>query len=237
MTCRPDESIAAVQDGNNEGYDYLPVVEDDSVDAPIVGLFPARDFRHGAPGDIAVGEKMDGLSDGNLIGADASILDYVLDVGSKPFRLTVSGTRIDGLVSWSDLQMLPVRAALFGLITGFEITMFDAIKAICQTDEEWLNLLSPGGQDKVWKEIKKSQKNDSEVDALLYTQICDKGEILRKRRALDGRRRSLRDIQKLRDQLAHANIYATTFEAAGKVGSTVRTLLELRRKIENQIDA
>ena len=127
--CRPEESIAEVQRRNIKGYDFLPVVEGDAEGAAIVGLFHAKSFQLNPSVDGIVRDNMDKLSDANLIGADASILDFLSEVSSRPFRLLVSGKRIDGLVSWSDLQKLPVRAALFGLTTGLEIVMSAAIRS------------------------------------------------------------------------------------------------------------
>ena len=236
-TCGADERLAAVLERHTEQYDYLPVVEDESEDAAIVGLLNASGFDTGRPVNGTVRERMDGLSESNLIGADASILDFVLGVRSKAFRLTVSGQRISGLVTWADLQHLPVRAALFGVITGFEIIMVDAIRRMCATDDAWLRHLSCGRRKKVKKEIEESHKNDSDVDALLYTQICDKGDILRKRcnlgESMGKLKKQFRDIQGLRDRLAHANQYASTRSNAESVSRTVEKLLELRRRIEN----
>ncbi|MGO4843671.1 hypothetical protein AB4144_66485, partial [Rhizobiaceae sp. 2RAB30] len=72
-------------------------------------------------------EKYEALREAHLIGADASILSFVKEADTRPFRLLVSERGIVGLVSLSDLQKLPVRAALFGLVTGLEMAMTDAI--------------------------------------------------------------------------------------------------------------
>lgn len=158
--------------------------------------------------DGIVRHEMDRLSDANLIEADASILDFLSEVPSRPFRLLVSGKRIDGMVSWSDLQKLPVRAALFGLITGLEIVMADAIRRQYPTADDWLVRLSCGRRKKVREEIESSLENDSEVDALLFTQISDKADIIRKSWDLGESQRRLKEhfrrIGKLRDKLAHA---------------------------------
>ena len=239
--CCSKESIDVVQRRNVEGYDYLPVVEDDSEDAAIVGLFHAKRFQASPLVGGVVGDNMDRLSDANLIGADASILDFLSEVSSRPFRLTVSAKRIAGLVSWSDLQKLPVRAALFGLITGFEITMFDTIRRMHPNGDAWLALLSSGRRKKVKDKIESSRENDSDVDALLYTEISDKGTILRKSCDLGESQRQLKEhfkkIRKLRDKLAHASNYATTLEDAYGLCRTVQKVLELRRKVEKQMDA
>lgn len=241
--CRPEESIATVQRRNKEGYDFLPVVEGDAEDPTIVGLFHAKRYQARPPVSGIVRDNMDKLSDANLIGANASILDFLSEVSSRPFRLLVSGKRIDGLVSWSDLQKLPVRVALFGLITGLEIVMSAAIRSEYPTDDGWQFRLSCGRRKKVRKEIEKSHENDSDVDALLFTQISDKGTILRKSKSWDlgesgGKlEEHFSRIRDLRDKLAHANDYATTLDDANEVCRTVQKLLELRRMIEKQMDA
>jgi len=239
--CRPEESIAAVQRRNTRGYDFLPVVESDAEDAAIVGLFHAKSYQARPSVDGIVRHKMDKLSDANLIGADASILDFLSEVSSRPFRLIVSGKRIDGLVSWSDLQKLPVRAALFGLITGLEIVMAAAIRSGYPTGDDWLCHLSSGRRNKVREKFESSRENDSEVDALLFTEISDKATIIRKSWNLGESQKQLkqhfRRIRKLRDKLAHANDYATTHDDAVGVCGTVRKLLEMQRTISKQMDA
>jgi len=240
-TCRRGESIATVQRRNTKGYDYLPVVEDDAEDAAIIGLFRTKPFPAGRSVDETVRDNMDPLSEAYLIGADASIVDFLSEVSSRPFRLLVSGRRIDGLVSWSDLQKLPVRASLFGLITGLELVMSVAIRSRYPTDDDWLDRLSDGRRDKVRKKIKSSRENDSEVDALLFTQISDKATIVRKSWDLGESQRQLKEhfkrIRKLRDKLAHANDYAATLDDAIDVCRTVRKLLELQRTISERTDA
>jgi hypothetical protein len=135
----------------------------------------------------------------------------------------------------SDLQKLPVRAALFALITGFEISMFEAIKREYPSNDDWRQFLSDGRRDKINEEIEQSHQGDGFVDDLLFTQFCDKSEILFKGFQLSQSktviRRQLEQIQSLRDKLAHANEYASSPEQARNVCAVVRSLLELREKI------
>ena len=230
-TCAREESIATVRERNTNGYDYLPVEDGGS----IVALFYTRPYWHQAPVRGVVGDTMDPLSDANLIGAEASILDFLRDVDTRPFRLVVSGGGIDGFVAWSDLQKLPVRTALFALITGFELTMYEAIKSRHPTGEDWLSLLKPGRQDKVMETIRTCRESDSEVDALLYTQFCDKSTILQKSFCLHGSKNLLGGIERLRNKVAHANNYVTRRRDADKACRTVNGLIALRAEIVNQI--
>ena len=231
-TCTREEPIAAIQERNTKWYDYLPVKDDGS----IIGLFHAQPYWNKPLAHGVVGDTMDVLSDANLIGAEASILDFLREVDAKPFRLVVSGGGIGGLVAWSDLQKLPVRTALFGLITGFELTMFDAIKRKYPTGEDWLTLLKPGRQDQVRETIKKSHESDSDVDALLCTQFCDKATILQECFRLEGSKHLLGRIERLRNKVAHANNYVSRRDDANKACRTVKGLIALREEILEQIN-
>lgn len=230
-TCTQNEPIAVVQLRNTRGYDYLPVEDD----GRIIGLFHARPYRNDPPDHRIIGDVMDVLSDTNLIGADAAILDFLKEVEAKPFRLVVSGGGISGLVAWSDLQKLPVRTALFGLITGFELTMFEAIKSKYPAGEGWLDLLNPGRQDKVWEALERGRASDSDVDPLLYTQFCDKATILRQCFRLPGSAGPLGKIERLRNKLAHANNYVGRRQDANRASAIVKALIALREEVLGHI--
>jgi len=77
------------------------------------------------------------LSEDDMIGADASIVAFVRDADRHKCRLVVSGCEINGLVSLSDLQKLPVRAALFTMVTHLEMVMANFIRRHCGAYAEW----------------------------------------------------------------------------------------------------
>lgn len=236
MTCGSSEPVADVMARNTEPYDYLPVLASaEASGGQIIGLFPALNAFALTSHEGNIKEHLIPLSEGYVIGADGSILEFIKDVDERPCRLVISGARIVGLVSLSDLQKLPVRAALFALITGFEITMFEAIKRVMAEDGDWLRCLSAGRQDKIQGEIAISRADNGFVDALLFTQFCDKADIVAKMFALSSSKRDVRDrlkdIQDLRDDLAHANEYAASPDHARNVCAVVRSLLALRQEI------
>ena len=177
------------------------------------------------------------LSEADLIGEDATILDFIMRVRRKPL-LVVAGERIQGLVAWSDLQKLPVRAAIFALLTGFELTMYEAIKELLGDD---------GWQEHLGCRLKMAENtytdrtgNNSEVDLLLCTQFCDKSTILRKHLSfgaqvelpmLTSKRKfesAVKKIEELRNSVAHANSYAMGWGEVEKLKQTVKTLIDLR---------
>lgn len=230
--CRSDDSIEDLKLSGIQGFDILPVTDGPIADPHIVGIYDTRESRDFRVAGEFVRDQMSGLSDANLIGADSSILEFILDLPSRPVCLTVSGKRINGLVSWADLQKLPARAAIFGLITGFEISMADAIRKRFPEDGGWLSQLSCDRRDKLCEQIMESHENDSVVDALLCTQFCDKSTIVCKSLQLGESRRRLEkrcgQIEDLRDRVAHANNYSASREGAHRLARTLNDLLELR---------
>ena len=238
MTCSLDDSLADVVMHNTKHYDYLPVTAEQG--GRIVGLLHAAGFADRSSAEGRVREHCCPQLEEHLIGADASILDFVKEADCRPCRpcrLVVSGTGIVGLVTLSDLQKLPVRAALFALVTGLEISMSEAIKRNFPTRRDWLRLLSQEQQKDIRKKIQKSKDRDGFVDDVLFTQFYDKAIILTSLRGFSSGRcerlRELQEIKELRNKLAHANDYAATPDAQRKVCAVVRNLLEIREEIEN----
>ena len=243
--CRVVDSLAQVRADNiDPAFDYLPV-EEDSRD--IVGLFHAKSYVNATEGDEQplVRDHMCPLSEADLIGADATIFDFISRVRPKPL-LVVSGGRINGLVAWSDLQKLPVRAAVFALVTGFELTMYEAIKAIFPEGDGWRMHVSDTRLKKAETVYQRRGGNESDVELLLCTEFCDKRTILKKCLPFDPRAEESRsvpmsegefeshakEIEDLRNPLAHASSYAMNWKEVENLRETVRILVELRKHIK-----
>ena len=243
VTCCPQEKAADVLDRNKAGngargetYDYVPVEDDDE----IIGLFRTRRRDKNPPTEgQVVGMLMDPLSPQNLIGSDGTIRDFLRRVDDRPYRLVVSGNGISGLVTWSDLQKLPVRTALFGLITGLELEMARAIRRWCPSSDGWLEDLGSDARKRVDELIQRSRRNDSEVDSLLFTTFWDKVKILR---SIDdpvvwtgSRRQNRKQLRKikdfLRDPIAHARDYVVSRDDVKRLQAMTHSLLSLRDQV------
>ncbi|SEE18597.1 hypothetical protein SAMN05519104_5431 [Rhizobiales bacterium GAS188] len=228
-TCRPDEEMSVVVARNQGGFDYFPVVECvDGIRKRIIGLVELVPFIHGAESRGFVRDQMRPLSEENLIGADASLLTFIRTADRQKCRLVVSGPQINGLVSISDLQRLPVRAALFAMVTHLEITMAHAIRSEFDQSEDWINRLSAERISKVRNKVAEAKSQDAFVDSLLFTEFCDKVTIVKNSPDFQWSKKSfdrdLAQVQALRNDLAHANDYAATREAACHVCETVRLM-------------
>jgi CBS domain-containing protein len=230
-TCTADEPISEVIEQNPHEFDFLPVLDDKN---RFVGMFHAAEHRDRRTLGT-VWRCYTPLSEEYLIGADASILDFIVDADQRPCRLVISGSKIIGLVSLSDLQKLPVRAALFALITGLEIAMAERIRLVYPAETDWLNLLEDIRQRKIEEEKSKAKAEDGYVDSLLFTQFCDKREILKHQipeEEQDGFVESLIRIEALRNSIAHANEYASSPTQAKAACEVIRELLRMRGKLQ-----
>jgi hypothetical protein len=233
-TCLPDEALSEVVERNRaDGFDFLPVIGPGTRGGETVaGVLEVAAFISGVAPEKTVRDQMQPLGEEHLIGADASILTFIRDADRHPFRFVVSGREINGLVSVSDLQRLPVRAALFAIVTQLEMTMADVVRRRFSQPDAWMGLLSQGRAEKVRENVARAKAEDTLVDRLLYTEFCDKVTIIDKAwiSSVDGSpkkksfQKDMQDIQNLRDNLAHANDYAATRDAARSVCECVRKM-------------
>lgn len=157
-------------------------------------------------------------------------------------KLVVSGDGVAGLVSLSDIQQLPVRAALFALVTSLEMAMAMAIERKWPNPEDWISLLSDGRRKILMDQIAQARHRDGFISEIAFTQISDKADLVCKGQMLSGSRKSRArefvKIRDLRDNLAHANSYADTPTEAKTVCQIVRSVYQLKdellKAIENQ---
>ncbi len=236
-TCRPEESVRAVVSRNTGRYSFLPVQDEKNV---IRGLYRAElwfDPDEEPPEQPICKRDADEfipLAETLVVGADAKIIDFLTSAHEQPVKLVVSDHGVAGLVSLSDLQQLPVRAALFTLITTLEMVMAKWIETHEDT-ECWLALLSEGRREKVRDNIKNLQESDNFVSEILCTEFTDKCTIIRKRAPIPASRsrmgRDFKAIRELRDQLAHASHYARTPQEAREVCCLTGRILERCKQI------
>ena len=233
MTCNRDETEADVAAKNDNYYSFLPVVDDGD---KYIGLYNAEAwFGKDAP-ETLVSESYEPFSEDLVIGADASIFGYMKVADRQPTRLVVSGHQVAGLISLSDLQTLPVRAALFSLITGLEITMARRIEHEFPDDASaWMRLISEERQKKLQVLIKNARQVDTFVSEIAYSQFCDKATIVRKSKFLSGLgndvRHDFKIIERLRNDIAHAKNYAQSPDKARAVCRIAHRIFEIKAEL------
>lgn len=219
--CEADDDLKQVVGREDlTEFDYLPVKENDEV----VGLlYKARHDTKDASG--LVKDVMCNLRGNLIISESAGILSYIADADDRPCRLVLQGSQLNGIVTLSDLQKLPVRPVVFLLVTHLELLMTQWIRQHCKGDE-WLNSLKDEERrDKVndkWREL---QANNLAVDKLTATEFADKRDVILDLRPPSRKKRAKKElgrIERLRNSVAHAGDYALTQENAEKTVTTVR---------------
>ena len=210
-----------------EPFDHLPV----RCGAQYVGLLSLYKARQNdaktASKGRTVGHVMQPLNEDCLISAEAGLLSFIVDADRAPCRLVVRGTRVDGIVSLSDLQKLPVRAALITLITHLELLMTSVIKRIFPDDERLFDYIKSGSRRRkakaAWENLK---KEDLVLDCSGVLYFCDKRDLLAKNDKSPWFESkiepSFKRIEKLRNSLAHAGDYAATRDNASATIEVVR---------------
>ena len=238
MTCRRRDSVRELMSRNTGRYSFLPVLDEKD---GILGLYRDEQWFGREPPDQPIGADFVPLAEALVVGVDATIIEFLTSAHEQPTKLVVSGHRVAGLVGLSDFQQLPVRAALFTLITSLEIVMADWIEAQWPDDpKSWLALLSPGRRTQVLGKIEYFTSSDSFVAEVLCTEFTDKCTIIRKRASFPASRNQMeRDfsaIRELRDRLAHASHYAQSPQEALDVCCVTRRILEFLSWLRNQLD-
>lgn len=234
--CNAGERVADVlARADLEEFDHVPVRRNDD----IVGLLDKS--RLDDANGKSVGEAMDPLRGHMLISAEAGILSFVEDAGERPYRLVLRSSRVDGIVTLSDLQKLPVRPAIFMLVTHLELLMLTWLREQRRrmTEDEIVSKLSPGRREKVLGEWERLKDDNLAIDRLSATQMCDKRELLLKLSCpVPGKgaaRKQLEGIERLRDSVAHAGDYALTREKARETVLVVGETREWIRRLEEEL--
>lgn len=141
LCCQADEDASEVmQRAELLPYDCIPVKKG----GHIAGVLE----RNGEVAPGTAGDVMRALHDGLLVAADEPLKGFIPLLVDTPHRLVVRGSRIEGIVTSSDIHKLPVRLLAFALVTHLEMTMAAVIGHTWE-DDRWIELLNDGRRAKV----------------------------------------------------------------------------------------
>ncbi len=204
--CSPDDEAGSVLDHpSSSAFDQFPVRDDDR----IVGVLerPAlRDAR-------TVRDRMRPLADGMLVSAGDSLGTLLPLMAAMRYQIVVQHAKVAGLVTRSDLLKLPVRLYAFTMVTHLELLMTDLIDEDFAGTDGWMACLGPSRQAKVIEKLGRIGAARLDPPPLEFTEFCDKRDILRKHRGLkDGFEKDLKEVEELRNSIAHAADYAGTVD-------------------------
>jgi CBS domain-containing protein len=225
----------AMRRADDQRFDFLPVRE--NADGPIIGLFRRTDATE--TGSACVSRIMQPLSGDILIGADAPLLDFVYAADTHPCRLVLGRRGIEGLVTLSDIQRLPVRTVLFSLFIHLELLLTDALRRDLGPDQPPFDLLSPDRAAKTRERWEAAKNADMDRDQFNALQFGDKKSIAKKRRLLGiSASRINEDLERierdLRNPIAHGVDFAITEETALKVVRASRLVRDWIQRLRSR---
>ena len=230
-TCTSSDTARDVR-SRNEGkfFSHFPVVDEGG---QIIGLYGAEHGCGQKASDGEIGTDFCPLKEGDLVGADTSIIEFIREADKRPTKLVVSGDEIAGLVSLYDMQKLPARISLFAAVTALEMTMVDVINQRWPNPEGWMCLLDGGRRKNFQDAIDKAQREDSYVSEIDLTLLRDKFDVVSKGCLLKGddkkqMQNGRKAIIKLRNDLCHPKeSFADTPEKAKAVCGTVKCIEQI----------
>lgn len=204
--CAPDDVADAVLDrARTSTFDQFPVRDGER----IIGVLERTELRDGK----SVRERMRPLADGMLVSAGDSLGTLLPLMSAMRYQIVVQHAKVAGLVTRSDLLKLPVRLYAFTMITHLELLMTDLIDADFSGTDAWMAHLGKSRRERVADKVNAIGAARLDPPSLEFTDFCDKRDILRKHRELGDRfDKDLKEVEKLRNSIAHAADYAGTVE-------------------------
>ena len=233
----PDARVEdALAIANEYRFDYLPVRE--GAGGSIIGIFS----RLSSPADNThVAEVYERLGPNDLISADTSLLNFVWSADEQPRRLILDGTNIQGIVTLSDIQKLPVRMALFSLFIHFELLLNELLLRSLRSDDP-CRYLQPKRVELVQAKWQQFASNEMDQDILSALDLCDKREVAKKLRILGKSpgyiEKSIKGIEtNLRNPIAHGAEYAQTRESAVKTINAARATRDWIQELQKALSS
>jgi len=117
------------------------------------------------------------IHDSEVISESTPILDVIEELCKKDHLFVKVKRNITHLVSRSDLDTIPIRIWLYGMISLFEIELKESI---ISAGIQWDNLLSETRLKKAFELFELKKEKNEEINLLGCTQLADVGTIISK---------------------------------------------------------
>ncbi len=187
----------------NQGIDQFPVREGNDT----IGILERSEIE--IPEDLTARQLMQPLRAAYLISADTSLNDFLPNLANRPYYFVLTGSKIEGIVTRSDVLKLPVRLLAFTRLTHLEMVMAEIIRCSFKNVEDWLQLLNEDRINQIKETRDKLQKEKHDPDFIELAYFADKREILFKCCGLPKSfLKDMNSVENLRNDIAHASDFA-----------------------------
>jgi hypothetical protein len=156
------------------------------------------------------------LDDSLLVSSDEPLTRFVPLLKKDPYRLVLVGTEIKGIVTRSDIAKAPVRLLAFTLVSHLEMLITDVIREHCPDDQAVLRYLDRQRHKKLEGRLKRKRTHNLLLPVIELADLSDKRCVLSAIFGLGPKAvQELKEIEELRNAVAHAKDYARTDEDLG----------------------
>jgi hypothetical protein len=157
-------------------------------------------------------DHMRTFDDKQVLSATSSLQEVLGALAETRYCFVSVLGKVGGIVSRADIQKPPVRMWLFGMITILEMFMVRTIEKL-HPNGSWQQEVSKGRMKKAEEILRERQRRNQDATLIDCLQFSDKGYILvkdpdmRKDFGFESMRqakRAVKDLESLRNNLAHA---------------------------------
>lgn len=167
---------------------------------------------------------------------DSSTIAEVLKSLVESPRIFIAGNRhVWGIITRGDLQKVPVRMYLFGLVSLLEMRLLEVIRE-SHANDAWFSFLSMERVDRARTILDDRRRRNEATDLADCLQFADKTTIVAKSDAVRDivgfdspakARANLKEVEDLRNDLAHAqDIIAGRWPRLVELSNQVESILE-----------
>jgi len=156
----------------------------------------------------------------DLITNNTNLMDCLRILNNKSHLFVINKSKVESIVTMSDIQKPAVRMLFFGVVTFFESTIANLIHEKYPNDE-WKSLLNTRRIDMAIGTYQDLIKRNQEINLINCTQLCDKTDIIYKKKELlkefiemsnKDAKEFFKRTNDFRNDIAHAQSLTSWFE-------------------------
>jgi hypothetical protein len=149
-----------------------------------------------------VSDYVEAFNSSHLISDSTPIPELYAELLEHKYLFVLSGAKIHGIVTLSDLNKPPNRIYVFGIISLLEMHLTYWINK-CFPDEQWLRMISENRLEMARQLFEEKSAKNQELDLVNCLQFSDKKMIVAKSSALRSKL-SIGNRKSVLDKLKHA---------------------------------
>lgn len=227
--CASNDAAAEIRERMRK-LDFDVIGLRDSENGPVLGYINACDLDQGL-----CREHLQAFSVSDLISDSTPLINVLTLLHDRQRVFILTENNVTGIITRADLQKPPARILLFGLVSLLEIHLSYLVRKFYENDS-WMEKLSTKRIGYAKTMMKERTDRNEKMELMDCLQFCDKRNLTTAHADIRGilnlelktsGDRLLKNIEKVRDKLAHTQDIVT--------GTTWEELIDLTGNLEKLI--